>query len=1025
MSRPSQFPTRTYAAAIVTCVALIGTWVSIETHRAKASTQLVSQVEGGGQGGDSNEGLVAPSSQGMSRQGPSGLRGERQVHWSDTIEQFERDVAIGGLDAWVNSHLLVASGDPDRSKLNTGPHQLGADSIKMELSVGDAPVFSMGQENADPARPFLPQPFQVTVVNPDGVEDTSAVVTCLYVVDRGVDVGAPLVGLWRSSSRIGREREFPCSGAQCLITVETASQKAVWIGVPNPDLGVVVKLGEGKRLAGQVRIEEAVHEFSGGVVTAWCEAMEPISLVASCRVGPSGTWNLPELHGIQATEVTLRHLSRSCVDCEQDVALPRSGEQAFVSLECGTAATQVVVIATTDDAPILDCTVESLWVNSDGDGWIIRREVTGPAGEACFSSVPKEGVYFRVVMDQFAPTMVGPFSLPLPHSAPVVIYPGRAASLKGIVTLDGSAAKDFEIHWWRDRADIDSRAFSGMDRGSFELTSIEEGELWLLARMGEEYMSLPTLVKLIPDQEISVALELELMPLFEGRVIDAESGRPIAGATVAASIPERSWVAEEPEWAETDEEGGFTGVRVPTHSASLVVWKAGFAATELILRQAHHEAGEVTLEMLQANNSGVQVTSESTIDFSAIGLMCPASEVRGRIPFDSDGLALITGVRSEVISGEIIAPWRGVLHFSFKPDDYQGRVASIALDVGRQVTVTVLGEGVLPWVELRYLTPQGVHLVAARRIDEDTRSAIFSEVTGGDLQVAIVEQGRDVHHSVEHVPMNGDWAIQVEPGYGSLTKVLRDDGGGVLREQKIWFYFAQSSDLNRSYRSDGEGRLGIPAGLDPESLMVVVSPVRSLIWWAEMSSLLQSPSPELDVVPVGRIQVQCSSTINPISTATVEFYHPDLEDPLHRVNCNPAGSSEWVKVGSSRFDLVVKCPGYWPRHVEVEELVGDRILPITLRCLGALTIDWRSIPDEGVAATLMLRDQATGHWVRSWCNSGRIQCDLNRRGAAETEVIGIPEGTYDWMLVEDGVTTGEGEALVTPKERTVLAVNRT
>lgn len=120
----------------------------------------------------------------------------------------------------------------------------------------------------------------------------------------------------------------------------------------------------------------------------------------------------------------------------------------------------------------------------------------------------------------------------------------RAATLSGRVLLDGQPAQDFVlIHSSAVLGQYQRRAFGPEAAGAFLLEDLAEGPLTILAELPGLGLTPPARLELLAASATAHSVELELGPgqRAAGRLLDAQSGAPIAAArlTLLSGDPER------------------------------------------------------------------------------------------------------------------------------------------------------------------------------------------------------------------------------------------------------------------------------------------------------------------------------------------------------------------------------------------------------------------------------------------------------------------------------------------------------
>ena len=316
--------------------------------------------------------------------------------------------------------------------------------------------------------------FHVTVRNDSNIPNEAIKATCIYRIR---SLPSPLddaVGIWTAVGTFDSKIRFPAAGLESVILIECDRSSAVWAGVPS--INEELCLGSGCTISGDIQPMGGRGGNGGGVVSLWSGPGEADSILGSCEVDASGSWELPELISSHGSQLTVKHANESCVESIFEVGIAPGVKARHLSCLCSAAVGQVVAVFNVDDTPVSFCDVEALWLNESGVGWEIQRMRCDEFGMAEFTSIPALDVYFRVATSGYSATLVGPYQLPLEYGHPVTIYPSRPAAVEGVVMIDGSFASDFELLWWRSKGDVERRQFHGVSNGEFVLEDVPEGD---------------------------------------------------------------------------------------------------------------------------------------------------------------------------------------------------------------------------------------------------------------------------------------------------------------------------------------------------------------------------------------------------------------------------------------------------------------------------------------------------------------------------------------------------------------------
>ncbi len=936
--------------------------------------------------------------------------------WGELLERAEEE----GLGGWLSSALNRLHSLPTPPPLGRSAGVAAWSELAVGLSPGEGVRFWPSSNGGNASSLPFAGDFHVTVRNDSNIPNEAIKATCIYRIR---SLPSPLddaVGIWTAVGTFDSKIRFPAAGLESVILIECDRSSAVWAGVPSINEELDICLGSGCTISGDIQPMGGRGGNGGGVVSLWSGPGEADSILGSCEVDASGSWELPELISSHGSQLTVKHANESCVESIFEVGIAPGVKARHLSCLCSAAVGQVVAVFNVDDTPVSFCDVEALWLNESGVGWEIQRMRCDEFGMAEFTSIPALDVYFRVATSGYSATLVGPYQLPLEYGHPVTIYPSRPAAVEGVVMIDGSFASDFELLWWRSKGDVERRQFHGVSNGEFVLEDVPEGDWWFVAAQEGVAVSAPMLINLEASSRRQVKLAMASMPRISGVVIDSATGRPVAEATVAASYPGQEWVGAEGSRLETGPRGEFDALGVPVERGSVVVWKPGYIAVEHALSATDYALGALSLKIDPVRGCSVKLESASAVDFTKVGISCSGIESEGVVKFDAVGHVSIKAVSSNVVSGQLYPPWDGVMYYSFDPDSLSDRTARMSLDVGRVVTVHVEFSGSPPWVELRYINPNGIRLVAARRVSESTGSAAFTEVTGGALQIAVVDQGLDTYHSVEDIPSSGDWSIEVAGDLGTMAIPIIGAGGLPVADQVIWVYFGGKSPVHRSYRTDSGGVVVVPRALARDALMVIADRQKALLWWSEVAPLVEMAGSQPNMVIARYSRVACRYRGQPVAGASVEYSNLGLQMPLLQYDTDVSGVAPSVAIGSPDYGVSVRHPSYWPVSWASVDGGKDGLSRVDLRKTLPLQIDWSALPRDSQGLFLEIQDLLSGEYVHDWIRNGYVQGTLSRRAEHEALVSDMPEGAYTWELIDGVNVVGSGRIVLDPEVQAIL-----
>ncbi len=186
------------------------------------------------------------------------------------------------------------------------------------------------------------------------------------------------------------------------------------------------------------------------------------------------------------------------------------------------------------------------------------------------------------------------FGEPWPHE-PIEVVLRPAGAFSGRVVHGGQPVENFEIVCWRGApASFKKQSFRDRDDGAFEIDTAPLGEMWAFAASHPLGQTAPMALVVSPHERSHIELELESPPRARGRVVDAATLEPLAGAQVRMWARARTQMTVQlGRTVTTGADGGFELEGVVLGSSTLMVTADGYGMVN------HVAAGPIEGELLK------------------------------------------------------------------------------------------------------------------------------------------------------------------------------------------------------------------------------------------------------------------------------------------------------------------------------------------------------------------------------------------------------------------------------------------
>jgi hypothetical protein len=827
----------------------------------------------------------------------------------------------------------------------------------------------------------------------------------------------------READEAGQVEVTSGAPASLFLATSGATCSAAAVVAPGETM-LELRLGEGLFSASGTVLAggEAGPPEGYRVSVSWKQANRTV-LLGEATPSASGEWGplqLPVM-GRGHLELTARGGEGFTTPISRE--FPLAGEMLVVNFQVEPALTQVVYARDGEGSPLADVRVRLMW--PEGELWSVAEAWSDADGVALVKGCKPTTVRLKAEASGFVLYKRENVYLPAPDD--LIATMERARVLRGQVTFEGEPISDFDVVFWRDELhEMSAQAFSGREDGQFELSGVPTG-LFLASAAAEGFaQSAPVYV--LPDLDPEELVQFELLPgkQGQGRVVDATTSSPLAGARVqrltqgasgggmsrgdairtqvdgsfqltGMSDVERVLVsAPGYEMASVNASVGEHGVVdfgvVPLGSlAPLEVrvleegpfvygkwWFFSFEGPTSIPMTPVQVDGSLTIEGVSAGSYRFQIVTQ---DGSTHGVVCellPGEDWLVEFP-------VVGGKHLEVIT-EISAEFDNEPMLLNVNQDIDG-VLQVFTDIvhdSRKQTVTALhGDRVM----LSLLGEQTGTLFAAKDVDLSGPGPYATKLVAEAVRFLV------------HVETDGD----LDPSTGvvgtaSLSAV----------SEKPWLH---------PCNSDGEAYVYRPAG-EELSLMYMVRNQLLRTWRVSREDSFAG-TVELKLGPGWQVELEVVDGQSPVPGALWQLCPPGIRGSLMDGRCGDDGRSGVRDLGGGDYRVLLSLPGYWTTEHEVP-ITSSGVIPLQLRRRGNLRMTLLSsggTPLPGVAVRLRSIEYGVG--VEEWLAAGKLSAETTQLvtdAGGVAQVVGVPHGEYEWSAVSPSGEVSGGVLSVLPGE---------
>ncbi len=719
------------------------------------------------------------------------------------------------------------------------------------------------------------------------------------------------------------------------------------------------------------------------------------------------------------------------------------GETLRVTLDGSLTRPQEVRVVDLEGEPVEGARVVMSWTHARGEQSL--EAFTDAEGTAWLRNPPGDYCNFTATGPGFAAARDLLKYAPWPDPRVLTLAPG--GRVRARVVHAGEPVRRFRLHAWVEGDPIPRVLTPRLaPDGSFLLDDLPLEEVRLRAAGVEFGASEVVTVRPARDGEPpEVTLALATGVVGHGVVLDAASGRPVAGAEVLVEDRlaldgtgrERA-VGTRPLGAVTGADGRFELGGLPAGRATLVVRAHGYAAARIEEEPGADGRTDCgAIQLVPPQDLLVRYTGEEPFDPMVHWL-------RGLGPvkfpmqlFDAEGRATI----AELSPGpyELHVVEQDTLTLKRTVELRPGEAWEVDFDHLPSRTLDVLvrtGEGAsLPpaaAVVLTTHTSGGAPLQIQKQVSPDGLCGL-RHVVDGQVVVTVVDlaSGEVLASRPAAVGADRGEPIVIVLGRRDLRVLARTpDGEPVTAGRALVVANGEATPWTTLSGFDEEGVAllrGIPS--DRARLSVVHPGLGVALTEVELDGE-EITEVRLTVGDGHPLEVRVVDDDGPVDGVRLGFHPLDLvtaPDALTSGRTDALGSYRHPGLPRAGLRLTAERPGYWP-HQEELEVTGQPAHEVRLRRPGELAVGAYGpggFPAPG--ARLVLRSVQYGSTVDAWIEAGRLPAHRARLvadAAGRCEVLGLPCGPYDWELVlPDGArATGRLEVRETAHAPIALTV---
>jgi len=846
------------------------------------------------------------------------------------------------------------------------------------------------------------------------------------------DENAARLALWRTArtDASGRARMAFLPGRQFLHADADGLLSRPWRGAA-PD-STTLTLVPTVTCRALVTVDDATIDLTRSQIEAFAKIGGRRRLVGASPIEQSGRVEPFSIPALESERYEFELSGGSCVPTVLIVPTPVAGSVVNVEIAAKRGHPFSVRVVDTDDAPVLGSRVAWAW--QSGDEWMWWSEGSIADGRCSAEAIPFGHLWIEATKPGYLPYKVE-LDFVQEFAPAFAIVLDRAGTLRGSVTSEGEPVPNFTIVTVpaKDFADMNLREHVIKDSkdGRYEIPSVPLGEVAVFAFSDDRPRTLTKRVDIVADVPGSCDFELPRPRLARGRVRDAVSSGPLAGAAV------QIWVtghyANLRPWgnpAVTDADGSFEieGLS-PEFASQLRVQAEGYAGQFVHIEPSTQSAvdiGVVALGRPQTLEASIRVEEDrSPTIFSASlrgGTIAPVRSFDERGMSTFDGL-LAGSYKLRVNLGE---EWWQEVDLWLQPT----RPTRIAWDLRRvrELAIAVSEPGALPvdtTVSIHYISRSLGRQVLFTSYLDPKKAVDIGFLDGASFHVDLFAPGGRILGS--GVIQDADNAGPIHMiRLGGIDRKLRvvDQRGEPLSHVTVSVAEDRGTWL-RSLNSDARGEVvltAFPGEVADFNLF------RADIGASSLHRVrLNDETSELVLAPDARVSVRVTDGDVPLAGVQVRIL--DLrwrEVVADSPTTNLDGEAISMSLDSGEYELQVDQAGLWPMRMRIRAQASSPATNVQVRRVGSAVLHAKRGGLAVADQQIRLKSEEFEVQVADWLHEGRPIAVLPESGRTDGKGVlifdALPTGKYRWSIqLSDGVVIG-GSLLIEPGTRAAIDI---
>ncbi len=702
---------------------------------------------------------------------------------------------------------------------------------------------------------------------------------------------------------------------------------------------------------------------------------------------------------------------------EQVLAVPRAGKKVQVEFEGRVGSTLWYLALDQDENPIVTTRARGAWVEQDGrrtvktasareDGYVRLSGVAAGPVETTLSAPGYASATFSPV--------ITPEANPVVHQVTLL----AGGQLHGRCVLDRAPVPDFEVRYWGivDPSDRGSVTVVGSTTGEFVVDGLTATQYGVEAIAPGFQRSEVQLIDLASNPEAEALLALQAPASMSGRVVDARTLEPIAGARIEVYSTQGMMEIEpigDPVLLGAD--GEFHVERLSPLSNVVSFAAPGYSTRELKVRgsRGHADLGEIELSGQQPLTAKLTLPAgQDPREFLLV------AEGVGAIPpthFDADGRLRIEQANEGAFVFRVLVPdaaeayflrrWQWLRlgeewHLEFETTEGRGLVVEASGLPPRELVRYV--------ADISYPTLNGQREETRAMLDDKGQAHLRGGIGVGAVIVRIMHiYGENLIGGAVQLEVTEfsphELRMEVPLAEHSTRVRVLDTKGQPMGSTRILLRASQQGGtIVSSGVTNAAGECAfraLPETVDSATLVgpsggtndaVPCDLTEAAGGWVELVFDL-SASINLSLHDGGAAQsaITCRLWSLQNDYAVCTGRTPDA-----------AGQVNLGEMGPGAYELRTDGPGHWPVVMEVEARSPASSYSVEVRRLASLTLT--VVDSEGTARgqqTISLQHVDLGESVEDWLAQGLLASSAGSTltdGTGKLSLTGVPHGEYRW-----------------------------